>query len=78
MFKTSFILYYIIEIYKCFNFIIRYVGLCGGIKIIALGIFLVDWWLVRKRKSLEYCSPLDPNKDITGSIKLPNNIGAGI
>lgn len=31
----------------------RYVGLCAGIKILALALFLVDWWLVRRRKHLE-------------------------
>lgn len=46
----------------------RYVGLCGGIKIVALGIFLADWWLVRRRKHLETTPPLDPHKDIAGSI----------
>lgn len=46
----------------------RYVGLCGGIKIVALGIFLADWWLVRRRRHLETSAPLDPQKDIAGSI----------
>ncbi|CAH2236322.1 jg10704 [Pararge aegeria aegeria] len=31
-------------------------------------IFLADWWLVRRRKHLETTPPLDPHKDITGSI----------
>lgn len=34
----------------------------------ALGIFLADWWLVRRRKNLETVPPLDPHKDIAGSI----------
>lgn len=42
-------------------------GLCGGIKIVALGIFMADWWLVRRRRHLEAAPPLD-HKDITGSI----------
>lgn len=46
----------------------RYVGLCGGIKIVALGIFMADWWLVRRRRNLETSPPLDPHKDIAGSI----------
>lgn len=43
-------------------------GLCGGIKIVALGIFMADWWLVRRRRHLETAPPLDPHKDIAGSI----------
>lgn len=34
----------------------------------ALGIFLADWWLVRRRRNLETSPPLDPHKDIAGSI----------
>lgn len=34
----------------------------------ALGIFLADWWLVRRRRHLEASPPLDPHKDIAGSI----------
>ncbi|XP_050681261.1 solute carrier organic anion transporter family member 3A1 [Leptidea sinapis] len=55
-------------LYDIEQFRFRYVGLCGGIKIVALGIFLVDWWLVRRRKHLETAAPLDPHKDIAGSI----------
>ncbi|XP_038208438.1 solute carrier organic anion transporter family member 5A1 isoform X2 [Zerene cesonia] len=55
-------------LYDIEQFRYRYVGLCGGIKIVALGIFLVDWWLVRRRKHLETAPPLDPHKDIAGSI----------
>jgi organic anion transporter 3A len=31
----------------------RYVGICASIKILALALFLVDWWLVRRRRQLE-------------------------
>ncbi|RVE48168.1 hypothetical protein evm_007228 [Chilo suppressalis] len=55
-------------LYDIEQFRYRYVGLCGGIKIVALGIFLADWWLVRRRRNLETAAPLDPHKDIAGSI----------
>ncbi|XP_053619039.1 solute carrier organic anion transporter family member 5A1 isoform X2 [Plodia interpunctella] len=55
-------------LYDIEQFRYRYVGLCGGIKIVALGIFLADWWLVRRRRHLEQAAPLDPTKDIAGSI----------
>ncbi|XP_075974203.1 organic anion transporting polypeptide 30B [Anticarsia gemmatalis] len=55
-------------LYDIEQFRYRYVGLCGGIKIVALGIFMADWWLVRRRRHLETVPPLDPHKDITGSI----------
>ncbi|KAG6453172.1 hypothetical protein O3G_MSEX008005 [Manduca sexta] len=55
-------------LYDIEQFRYRYVGLCGGIKIVALGIFLADWWLVRRRRHLETVPPLDPHKDIAGSI----------
>ncbi|XP_068626972.1 solute carrier organic anion transporter family member 3A1 [Battus philenor] len=55
-------------LYDIEQFRYRYVGLCGGIKIVALGIFLADWWLVRRRRHLETTAPLDPQKDIAGSI----------
>ncbi|CAH2050576.1 unnamed protein product, partial [Iphiclides podalirius] len=55
-------------LYDIEQFRYRYVGLCGGIKIVALGIFLADWWLVRRRRHLETTAPLDPQKDIASSI----------
>ncbi|XP_047023023.1 solute carrier organic anion transporter family member 3A1 [Helicoverpa zea] len=55
-------------LYDIEQFRYRYVGLCGGIKIVALGIFMADWWLVRRRRHLETAPPLDPHKDIAGSI----------
>ncbi|XP_026739045.1 solute carrier organic anion transporter family member 5A1 isoform X1 [Trichoplusia ni] len=55
-------------LYDIEQFRYRYVGLCGGIKIVALGIFMADWWLVRRRRHLEVAPPLDPHKDIAGSI----------
>ncbi|XP_073958010.1 organic anion transporting polypeptide 30B isoform X2 [Choristoneura fumiferana] len=55
-------------LYDIEQFRYRYVGLCGGIKIVALGIFLADWWLVSRRRSLDAAAPLDPARDIAGSI----------
>ncbi|KOB78794.1 Organic anion transporting polypeptide [Operophtera brumata] len=37
------------------------------VAIVALGIFMADWWLVRRRRHLETAAPLD-HKDIAGSI----------
>lgn len=46
----------------------RYVGLCATIKLVALAIFAVDWWLVKRRKHLEYIPSLDGNHVVGGSI----------
>ncbi|XP_063548392.1 solute carrier organic anion transporter family member 3A1 [Cydia strobilella] len=54
-------------LYDIEQFRFRYVGLCGGIKIVALGIFLADWWLVRRRRHLEQAPPVDA-RDLAGSI----------
>uniref|UniRef100_A0A1B6FGW3 Solute carrier organic anion transporter family member n=1 Tax=Cuerna arida TaxID=1464854 RepID=A0A1B6FGW3_9HEMI len=40
-------------LYDIEQFRYRYVGLCCGIKILALSLFLVDWWLIRRRRHLE-------------------------
>ncbi|XP_054266290.1 solute carrier organic anion transporter family member 5A1-like [Macrosteles quadrilineatus] len=40
-------------LYDIEQFRYRYVGLCCGIKILALSLFLVDWWLIRRHKHLE-------------------------
>ena len=53
-------------IYDIEKFRYKYVGLCAGIKIVALAIFIIDWWLVRRRKHLDV-KPMTPN-DIVGSI----------
>ncbi|XP_041974935.1 solute carrier organic anion transporter family member 5A1 [Aricia agestis] len=55
-------------LYDIEQFRYRYVGLCGGIKIVALGIFIADWWLVRRQRHLDTAAPLDPHRDIAGSI----------
>ena len=34
-------------------FVLRYVGVCCGIKLMALLIFLLDWWLIRNRQNAE-------------------------
>lgn len=54
-------------LYDIEQFRYRYVGLCAGIKILALAIFLVDWWLVRRRKALEETAVVTAN-EIVGSI----------
>lgn len=54
-------------LYDIEQFRYRYVGLCGGIKIVALGIFLADWWLVTRRRHLQQAAPLG-HQDISGSI----------
>lgn len=61
-FQIDFSLFY----YYNFSFR-RYVGLCAAIKIIALAIFLVDWWLVRRRKQLDKMIPITAN-ELMGSI----------
>lgn len=48
--------------------ILRYVGLCAGIKILALALFLIDWWLVRRRKQLEDKLPTLTVNELVGSI----------
>lgn len=45
-------------------------GLCAGIKLVALSLFMVDWWLVRKRSDAEAVQPVMAIGDIvtSGSI----------
>lgn len=54
-------------IYDIEKFRFKYIGLCTGIKVVALSIFIVDWWLVRNRKHLDKLDPLSVN-DIAGSV----------
>lgn len=54
-------------LYDIEQFRYRYVGLCAGIKILALGIFVIDWWLVRRRKQLDEVNVITTN-EIVGSI----------
>lgn len=54
-------------IYDIEKFRYKYVGLCASIKIVALAIFMIDWWLVRRRKSLEKL-PQITTGDLVGSI----------
>lgn len=53
-------------IYDIEKFRFKYIGLCALIKVVALSIFAVDWWLVKGRKQLEKL-PMSPN-DVVGSI----------
>ncbi|KAJ1532353.1 hypothetical protein ONE63_000956 [Megalurothrips usitatus] len=54
-------------LYDIEQFRYKYVGLCAGIKILALVLFSLDWWLVRRRKRLEEHQELSVH-DIVGSI----------
>lgn len=54
-------------LYDIEEFRYRYVGLCACIKILALGIFLIVWWLVRRRKQLDETEVITAN-EIVGSI----------
>uniref|UniRef100_A0AAG5DHK4 Kazal-like domain-containing protein n=1 Tax=Anopheles atroparvus TaxID=41427 RepID=A0AAG5DHK4_ANOAO len=54
-------------IYDIEKFRYKYVGLCASIKIVALAIFIIDWWLVRRRKNLDKLNPLSTN-ELVGSI----------
>ncbi|XP_066908084.1 solute carrier organic anion transporter family member 3A1 [Halyomorpha halys] len=57
-------------LYDIEQFRYRYVGLCAGIKLLALSLFLVDWWLVRRRTHLDDSHPALTVTDLvtTGSI----------
>lgn len=48
----------------------RYVGLCISIKALALALFILDWWLIRRRKHLEQAATVLPVHPLvhTGSI----------
>ncbi|CAH1153544.1 unnamed protein product [Phaedon cochleariae] len=54
-------------LYDIEQFRYRYVGLCAGIKTLAVGIFLVDWWLVGRRGQLDDDKGITAN-EIVGSI----------
>lgn len=54
-------------LYDIEQFRYKYVGICAGIKIIALALFLVDWWLVRRRNQLEEQATMTVG-DLVGSI----------
>lgn len=60
----------IVHFIKTILFLIRYVGLCATIKLVALAIFAVDWWLVRRRKQLEYTTPLTATAGVGSIISL--------
>ncbi|XP_058818484.1 solute carrier organic anion transporter family member 5A1 [Topomyia yanbarensis] len=57
-------------IYDIEKFRYKYVGLCASIKIIALAIFIVDWWLVRRRKNMDKLNPLSANEMVGSIISL--------
>ncbi|RLU16216.1 hypothetical protein DMN91_011976 [Ooceraea biroi] len=55
-------------LYDIEQFRYRYVGLCAGIKILALALFLIDWWLVRRRRQMEDQLPSFTVNEFVGSI----------
>ncbi|XP_012149135.1 solute carrier organic anion transporter family member 3A1 isoform X4 [Megachile rotundata] len=55
-------------LYDIEQFRYRYVGLCAGIKILALALFLIDWWLVRRRRQMEDQAPSFTVNEFVGSI----------
>lgn len=55
-------------LYDIEQFRYKYVGLCAGIKILALALFLIDWWLVRRRKHMEDMPPSLTVNELVGSI----------
>jgi solute carrier organic anion transporter family, member 3A len=55
-------------VYDIEKFRYKYIGLCTGIKVVALSIFMVDWWLVRNRKHLDKLDPMSANDVVGGSI----------
>lgn len=54
-------------IYDIEQFRFKYVGLCASIKLVALAIFIIDWWLVRRRKHMENGKPISA-QEVVGSI----------
>ncbi|CRK86366.1 CLUMA_CG000192, isoform A [Clunio marinus] len=54
-------------LYDIEKFRFKYIGLCTAIKVVALSIFIVDWWLVRKRKHLDKLEHIS-TQDVVGSI----------
>jgi len=54
-------------LYDIEQFRYKYVGLCAGIKILALAIFITDWWLIRRRRQLDETGGITAN-EIVGSI----------
>jgi solute carrier organic anion transporter family, member 3A len=55
-------------VYDIEKFRFKYIGLCTGIKVVALSIFIVDWWLVRNRKHLDKLNPMSANDIVSGSM----------
>ncbi|CAH0762197.1 unnamed protein product [Bemisia tabaci] len=57
-------------LYDIEQFRYRYVGLCISIKALALALFILDWWLIRRRKHLEQAATVLPVHPLvhTGSI----------
>ncbi|XP_015110439.1 solute carrier organic anion transporter family member 5A1 [Diachasma alloeum] len=55
-------------LYDIEQFRYRYVGLCAGMKILALALFLLDWWLIRRRRQMEDMPAALTVNDLIGSI----------
>lgn len=54
-------------IYDIEKFRYKYIGLCTAIKVVALTIFAIDWWLVRNREHMDKLDGISVN-DVVGSI----------
>ncbi|XP_066155367.1 solute carrier organic anion transporter family member 3A1-like isoform X1 [Euwallacea fornicatus] len=65
-------------LYDIEQFRYRYVGLCAGIKILALGIFLTDWWLVRRRKMVDEDKVISANEIVGSIISLDKLFAEGL
>ncbi|ENN80246.1 hypothetical protein YQE_03241, partial [Dendroctonus ponderosae] len=65
-------------LYDIEQFRYRYVGLCAGIKILALGIFLTDWWLVRRRKMIDEDKVISANEIVGSIISLDKLFAEGL
>lgn len=55
-------------LYDIEQFRYKYVGLCAGIKLVALALFLLDWWLVRRQLDPPETQPPLTVTDVVGSI----------
>ncbi|KAL1492885.1 hypothetical protein ABEB36_011059 [Hypothenemus hampei] len=65
-------------LYDIEQFRYRYVGLCAGIKILALGIFFTDWWLVRRRKMIDEDKVISANEIVGSIISLDKLFAEGL
>lgn len=57
-------------LYDIEQFRYRYVGLCAGIKLLAMALFAVDWWLVSRRRHLEEAAAVVTVNDLLPSTSI--------